>query len=116
VAIFKTLIWISIALLISVVVNLATVMVAEFPPRTAARNNAIHPLAEDCKLVRVNEELSKVVQTLNRHGEGTSQRFMNNQLTIQRGATQCIVDFDTVTRRSTKTEIVQLPSFERVGR
>jgi hypothetical protein len=117
VTLFKTLIsWISIALLICVVVNLATVMVAEFPPKAAARNNAIHSLAADCKLVGVNEELSKVVQTLNQHGEGISQRLINNQLTIQRGDTQCIVDFDAVTRRSTKAEIVQLPSFEKAGR
>ena len=114
---FKTLIsWISIALLVSVAANLVTVIVAEFPPKTAARNNAIHPLAVDCKLVKMNEELSGVVQTLNQHGEGTSQRLINNQLTIQRGDTQCIVNFDAITGRSTKTEIVQLPNFEKAGR
>ena len=107
--------WAAITLATAIAANLAMKIVAEFPSWRFTQNNISHPLSEDCKLVGTNEDLSAVVQKLNKHGEGTSQQYVNNRLTVQRSNIQCVVDFDPITHKSAKSEIVQLPTFDIRG-
>lgn len=93
--------------------NFALIFVDDYPSESYERSERVHPFVTDCQAVRPGLDLPSTLNILGRYASPVRERMDGAKLFVLRGHVECIVEFDSSTRRVTKVESHPVPYFDK---